>query len=132
MMSENYSNIKPILIVEDNVTNRDLFSLQLLQFGIATQHDLNGRDALELVRANPYAFSMILMDLQMPVMDGLESMRRLRADPRFVTTPIIALTALAMPGDRERCITAGANEYMSKPISLKKLRDTINEMLGKE
>ena len=75
---------------------------------------------------------MILMDLQMPVMDGLESMRRLRADPRFVTTPIIALTALAMPGDRERCITAGANEYMSKPVSLKKLRDTINEMLGKE
>jgi CheY-like chemotaxis protein len=131
MMSESYSNIKPILIVEDNVTNRNLFSLQLLQFGIATPHGLNGRDALELVRANPYAFSMILMDLQMPVVDGLEAMRRLRADPRFVTTSIIALTALAMPGDREYCITAGANEYMSKSVSLKKLRATINEMLGK-
>ena len=58
-------------------------------------------------------------------------MRRLRADPRFVSTPIIALTALAMPGDRERCIAAGANEYMSKPVSLKKLRNTIKEMLVK-
>jgi CheY-like chemotaxis protein len=71
------------------------------------------------------------MDIQMPVMDGLEAMRRLRANPRFTSTPIIALTALAMPGDRERCLEAGANEYMSKPVSLKKLLYTINNLLGK-
>jgi CheY-like chemotaxis protein len=71
------------------------------------------------------------MDIHMPTMDGLEAMRRLRAEPRFASTPIIALTALAMPGDRERCIEAGANIYMSKPVSLKKLRHILNEMLGK-
>jgi CheY-like chemotaxis protein len=131
MMSQNYSR-KPVLIVEDNVTNRDRLSLQFLQFGIATQHGFNGREPLELVSAKPYAFSMILMDLQMPVMNRLEAMRRLRADPRFALTPIIALTALAMPGDRERCILAGANEYISKPVSLKKLRHSISEMLGRE
>ena len=95
MMSENYSNIKPILIVEDNVTNRDLFSLQLLQFGIATQHGLNGRDALELVRANPYAFSMILMDPQMPVMDGFAATRLIRQHEINTGTHniIVAITA---------------------------------------
>jgi CheY-like chemotaxis protein len=57
-------------------------------------------------------------------------MRRLRADQRFASTPIIALTALAMPGDRERCLEAGANEYMSKPVSLKRLAEKIQELLG--
>lgn len=70
------------------------------------------------------------MDIQMPVLDGLESIRRLRQDQRFASTPIIALTALAMPGDREQCIEAGANEYMSKPVSLKSLVKTIHRLLG--
>jgi CheY-like chemotaxis protein len=72
---------------------------------------------------------IILMDIHMPAMDGLEAMRRLRAEPRFAFTPIIALTALAMPGDRERCIEAGANEYLSKPVSLKTLRQMIENLL---
>ena len=72
---------------------------------------------------------IILMDIQMPVMNGLEATRRLRANPRFVDTPIIALTALAMPGDRERCLEAGASEYMSKPVSLKILKKTIENLL---
>ena len=66
----------------------------------------------------------------MPEMDGVEAIRRLRAIPRFATTPIIALTALAMPGDRERCLEAGANEYLSKPVSLKVLVKTIEFMLN--
>jgi CheY-like chemotaxis protein len=69
------------------------------------------------------------MDIQMPALDGLEAIRRLRVDPRFDSTPIIALTALAMPGDRERCLEAGASEYMSKPVSLKMLIKTISDLL---
>jgi len=69
------------------------------------------------------------MDIQMPEMDGLEAIHQLRLNQRFASTPIIALTALAMPGDRERCLVAGANEYMSKPVSLKILVRTIAALL---
>ena len=65
----------------------------------------------------------------MPVLNGLDTISRLRADPRFASTPIIALTALAMPGDRERCLAAGANEYLTKPVSLGILRTMIQAML---
>jgi CheY-like chemotaxis protein len=69
------------------------------------------------------------MDIQMPNLDGLEATRRLRADPQFRTVPIIALTALAMPGDRERCLAAGATDYITKPVSLKKLTRIIDKYL---
>jgi CheY-like chemotaxis protein len=94
-------------------------------YQVVQAHD--GAEALEKAQSsNP---DLILMDIQMPVMDGLEVIRRLRKDRMFVTTPMIAITALAMPGDRERCIQAGANEYMSKPIRLKVLRTTIEDLL---
>jgi len=66
----------------------------------------------------------------MPVMNGLEAIARLRAEPKFGCTPIIALTALAMPGDRERCLQAGASDYMSKPVSLKGLLKVVEAFLG--
>jgi CheY-like chemotaxis protein len=69
------------------------------------------------------------MDIQMPKIDGLEVTRRLRTNHHLTATPIIALTALAMPGDRERCLEAEANEYLSKPVSLKYLLQTINLFL---
>ena len=69
------------------------------------------------------------MDIQVPGVDGLEATRRLRADPEFRTTPIIALTALAMRGDRERCLAAGATDYLAKPVSLKQLVQMIEEYL---
>jgi CheY-like chemotaxis protein len=69
------------------------------------------------------------MDIQMPGMNGLDAIARLRSKVEFVTIPIIALTALAMPGDRERCLLAGATEYMSKPVSLKSLKQMIETLL---
>lgn len=73
---------------------------------------------------------LILMDVQMPVLDGLEATKQIRQIPSLVNVPIIALTALAMTGDRERCIAAGANEYLSKPVKLKQLAKTINHLLA--
>ena len=93
-------------------------------YQIVVAHD--GLEAIEKAEtSNP---QVILMDIQMPVMDGLEAIRRLRANPRFETTPVIALTALAMRGDRERCLEAGADEYMSKPVGLKALANTIDKL----
>jgi CheY-like chemotaxis protein len=69
------------------------------------------------------------MDIRLPQVDGLEATRRLRANPDLAAIPIIALTALAMPGDRERCLAAGANDYLSKPIGLKLLAETIETQL---
>ena len=72
---------------------------------------------------------LILMDVQMPIMDGLEATRQIRLDPNLVNIPIIALTALAMVGDRDRCIAAGANDYCSKPIRLKELTQMMENLL---
>lgn len=116
-----------ILLADDNNANILTIGeyLESHEYKVVNAHD--GLEAIEKAEeTNP---DFILMDIQMPTMDGLEAMRRLREDPRFKSTPIIALTALAMPGDRERCLEAGANEYMSKPVGLKQLLNTINKML---
>jgi PAS domain S-box-containing protein len=113
-----------ILIVEDNEANitvlQDALSAQGYAFAVA--HD--GVAALERARAAPPA--LILMDIQMPGMDGLEAIQRIRADADLRTIPIVALTALAMPGDRERCLAAGADDYLTKPIDLRTLVATID------
>jgi CheY-like chemotaxis protein len=87
----------------------------------------NGVEAIE--RARQELPALILMDIQMPRMDGLEAMRHIRAEAHLGAIPIIALTALAMPGDRERCLAAGANDYLSKPVSLKGLVGIIESYL---
>lgn len=116
-----------LLLAEDNETNIEAIADYLKFRGYTLVIASNGMEAL--VKAEEYAPQLILMDIQMPVMDGLEAIRRLRADSRFDSTPIIALTALAMTGDRDRCLQAGANEYMSKPVSPKKLAMKIAELL---
>jgi PAS domain S-box-containing protein len=116
-----------ILLAEDNMSNVLLISeyLESLGYEIVVAHD--GLEAVEKAETtNP---DIILMDIQMPGINGLDAIARLRSKVEFVTIPIIALTALAMPGDRERCLLAGATEYMSKPVSLKSLKQMIQSYL---
>jgi len=108
-----------ILLVEDDPANVMMFCdyLEDKNFQVVVAH--NGLEAL--ARAAEINPNIILMDIQMPVMDGFEAICLLRANPRFASTPIIALTAHVMLGDQEQCLLAGASEYLSKPISLKQL-----------
>lgn len=123
-----FGNQAVILLAEDNESNILVVGDFLHDHGYKIIIAYNGLDALE--KAEQESPDLILMDIQMPEMDGLEATRLLRVNPRFASTPIIALTALAMPGDRERCLQAGANEYLSKPVSLKLLLQTIRALLA--
>jgi PAS domain S-box-containing protein len=119
-----------ILLAEDNQANIDLLSDYLLVKGYQVVVARNGVEAITLAQDNPPA--VILMDIQMPGVDGLEATRRIRADADLAAIPIVALTALAMPGDRERCLNAGANDYLSKPVNLKRLVEVIETYLRRE
>ncbi|NTW01036.1 MAG: PAS domain S-box protein [Oscillochloris sp.] len=116
-----------ILLVEDNeITIRALSEyLKHKQYRVAVAR--NGQEAI--MQASEIQPNLILMDVQMPVLDGLTAIKHLRTLPNFATTPIVALTALAMPGDRERCLAVGANEYLSKPVSLRDLAALIAHLL---
>ncbi|MEI7645635.1 MAG: PAS domain S-box protein [Chloroflexales bacterium] len=117
-----------ILMAEDNEANIRAIGDYLQAKGYQVLFARNGREAV--ARASTERPDLILMDIQMPEMDGLEATRLLRATSECAATPIIALTALAMPGDRERCLAAGASEYMTKPVSIKDLAVTINRLLN--
>ena len=80
--------------------------------------------------AKAHSPDLIIMDIQMPRMDGLTAIRLIRTDPQIATIPIIALTALVMEGDRERCLEAGANEYLTKPIMFQQLNKAIQQILA--
>ncbi len=116
-----------LLLVEDNEVNilTIVEYFERLKYTVIVAH--NGMEALE--KARERIPTVILMDIQLPDMNGLEAIRHLRADSRFASTPIIALTAMAMSGDRERALAAGANDYVSKPASLKELSQKIIELL---
>ncbi|HEX9439690.1 MAG TPA: response regulator, partial [Roseiflexaceae bacterium] len=116
-----------ILLAEDEENNIYTLSTYLEAKGYQVVVARNGAEALS--RAHAAKPALILMDIQMPGMDGLEAIQRIRANPVLGTVPIIALTALAMPGDRERCLAAGANEYLTKPVSLKGLVTAIEAHL---
>ncbi len=123
-------NVK-LLLAEDDM--RTVYALSALMLGKGAEVLVaeNGKEALELIRANPDVQG-VLMDIMMPEMDGYEAMRRLRLDPRFSALPVIALTAKAMKGERERCIAAGANDYVSKPVDAEHLLDTLSRWLRKD
>ncbi len=88
------------------------------------------KDGLEAVQAaNTDNLDLVLMDIQMPKMDGLAAIKAIRSNPKLVSIPIIALTALAMSGDREKCLEVGANEYLTKPVKSKNLFLTIQKLV---
>jgi PAS domain S-box-containing protein len=116
-----------ILLAEDNEANIATFSSYLDAKGYRILLANDGQQAIDLAKS--HSPDLILMDIQMPVIDGMEAIKQIRLDPNLVNIPIIALTALAMAGDREKCLAAGANEYLSKPIKLKALADTIQNIL---
>jgi len=116
-----------VLVVEDNEEGLYTLMEYLPTHGYRVIEARNGMEAIEQARTKQPA--VIVMDIQMPGMDGLEAIRRIRADADLRTIPIIAPTALAMPGDREWCLEAGANEYVSKPVSMKALVKIIETQL---
>jgi PAS domain S-box-containing protein len=116
-----------VLLAEDNETNITTISDYLGTRGYQVIVARNGAEAI--ARACEARPAIVLMDIQMPGMDGLEATRRIRAIDDLVDLPIIALTALAMPGDRERCLAAGANDYLGKPVSLRGLATLIENNL---
>jgi PAS domain S-box-containing protein len=116
-----------ILLAEDNESNIFTISSYLGAKGYDLLVATNGREAIAMALAEKP--DLILMDIQMPEMDGLEAIQQIRSNPDLAKTPIIALTALAMSGDKERCLAAGANDYISKPIKLKHLTTTIQQIL---
>jgi CheY-like chemotaxis protein len=119
-----------ILLVEDNDINRQVASEILTSVGVLVTPAGNGQEALQAVATND--FDAVLMDVQMPVMDGYEATRRLRQDPRFQTLPIIAMTAHAMAGDREKSLVAGMNDHVTKPIDPEALFRTLEQYVGKQ
>ena len=116
-----------LLLVEDDEMNRDMLSRRLMRRGYEVVIAVDGQEAIALTQSEKP--DLILMDISLPVMDGLEATRRLKADAETASIPIIALTAHAMSGDREVALSAGCDEYDSKPIELPRLLEKIEALL---
>jgi CheY-like chemotaxis protein len=118
-----------ILLVEDNEMNRDMLSRRLARRGYEVVVAVDGREGVAKARAE--APALVLMDMSLPVLDGWEATRELRADPATRSIPIIALTAHAMAGDRERALAAGCDDFDTKPIELERLLGKIEALLAR-
>ena len=116
-----------VLLVEDNPVNQELAEQLLQAVGIVVTTANNGQEALACLEREK--FDAVLMDCQMPVMDGFEATRRLRADPRFGDLPVIAITAGALSGDRECCLASGMNDHLSKPLDVNLLYATLGKWI---
>ena len=119
---------RKVLVVDDDA--RNIFALTT----VLENHDMdvisatNGRQAIEIIQRTP-DLSVVLMDIMMPEMDGYETMREIRKQPEFRTLPILALTAKAMKGDREKCLQAGASDYIAKPVNTEQLLSLLRVWL---
>ena len=121
---------RKILVVEDNYINQEVIGSMLTQLNYDFELGVNGKEALHLLAKTPHAYSLILMDCQMPVMDGYEASKIIRANEDALfdnCIPIVAVTANAMPDDRAKCLAAGMNDYLEKPILLSKLTASLKK-----
>ncbi len=116
-----------ILLVEDNEMNRDMLSRRLQRKGFEVSLAVTGLEAVTM--ASSASPDLILMDISLPELDGLEATRRIKADEQTRGIPVIALTAHAMSGDRERALEAGCDDYDTKPVEFRRLRGKINSLL---
>lgn len=116
-----------ILLVEDNEMNRDMLSRRLKRRGYEVSIAVNGVEGVAM--ANSQSPDLILMDMSLPVMDGWEATRKIKADSKTQSIPVIALTAHAMSGDREKALEAGCDDYDTKPIELPRLLSKIQTFL---
>ena len=117
-----------ILIIEDNEMNRDMLSRRLIRRGYQIVIAVDGAEGIAAAKAeNP---DLVLMDMSLPVVDGWEATRRLKAEPLTRAIPVIGLTAHAMTGDREKVIEAGCDDYDTKPIELRRLLGKIKTRLA--
>ena len=117
-------NGKKILIVDDDVRNIFAVTSVLETHGLDVLYAENGKDGISALERNPDV-DVVLMDVMMPEMDGYETMRAIRRDPAHKALPIIAITAKALKEDREKCIAAGASDYLPKPVDADKLLELI-------
>jgi two-component system cell cycle response regulator DivK len=117
-----------VLLVEDNEMNRDMLSRRLIRRGFQVVFATDGQQGIDLARSERP--DVILMDMSLPIMDGWEASRRLKADDATRGVPVIALTAHAMSGDREKAIEAGCDDYDTKPVELDRLIGKIERLLG--
>ena len=117
-----------ILLVEDQEMNRDMLSRRLIKRGYEVIIAVDGAEGLEKARAE--SPELILMDMSLPVMDGWEATRQLKADESMRSIPVVALTAHAMSTDREKAFEAGCDAYETKPVELPKLLETIERLLA--
>jgi CheY-like chemotaxis protein len=118
-----------ILLVEDNEMNRDMLSRRLERRGYQVIVALDGEQGVALAQSETP--DLILMDMSLPILDGWEAARRLKAAPETKAIPIIALTAHAMLGDREKALEAGCDDYAIKPIEFPRLLEKVDALLGK-
>jgi CheY-like chemotaxis protein len=119
---------RKVLVVDDDVRNIFALNSLLERHKMEVISATNGNDAIKLVESTG-DLALVLMDVMMPEMDGYETMRRIRSNPRFRMLPIIALTAKAMKGDREKCLEAGASDYVAKPVNTEQLLSLVRMWL---
>ena len=116
-----------ILLVEDNEDNRDMLSRRLARKGYEVEAAVDGQQGVQMARAG--AFDLILMDMSLPIVDGWEATRQIKAYEATKAVPVIALTAHAMAGDKEKAIAAGCDDYDTKPVELPRLLEKIEKLL---
>jgi len=122
---------KTVLVVDDDVRNIFALTSLLEDHHLNVLHAENGRAGIELLRSTP-KIDLVLMDIMMPEMDGYETMKAIRQEPRFRSLPIVALTAKAMKGDRGKCIAAGASDYITKPVDLEQLFSVLRVWVSRD